>query len=198
MKKELEKQIRLIEDQINKIEEIFGNYPPEEIQLKLNWLYTELNQLEFTNTMKNIKHGIKEIKVTSKIYGSYSIRNKNLLIYKGSQSNIFYLTYSNVVIMIGKDATTLLDNFDEYINTVGGLDNQLRAITDNVNQPLYRVFTKDDETISIYKVLKASDSLELLETSETHGGKYAIYNKKINGYLFGLSYDAAIYTFNNK
>ena len=148
--------------------------------------------------MKNIKHGTKEIKVTNKIYGSYSIRNNKLLIYNGYQSNIYYLTYSNIVIMIGKDVVSLLDSFDKYINTIDGLDNQLRAITDSVNQPLYKVLTKDNKTISIYKLLKASDSLELLETSETYGGKYAIYNKEIQGYLFGLSLEAAKYIFNNK
>lgn len=42
----MKNQIRIIEDQINKIEESFGNYPPEEIQIKLNFLYTELNQLK--------------------------------------------------------------------------------------------------------------------------------------------------------
>ena len=46
MKTQLEKQIRIIEDQINKIEEITGNYPTEETQIKLNLLYTELNQLK--------------------------------------------------------------------------------------------------------------------------------------------------------
>lgn len=150
------------------------------------------------NTMKNIKHGTEEIKVTDKIYASYSIRNKNLLIYKGYKSDIFYLTYSNVVIMIGKDVVSLLDSLEDYLNTIDGLDNQLRAITDNVKQPLYKVLTKDNETISIYKLLKASDSLEMLETSEIHGGKYAIYNKEIDVYKFGLSFEAAQYIFNNK
>ena len=148
--------------------------------------------------MKQIKHGQEEIKVTSKIYGSYSIRNKNLIIYKGYRSNIYYLTFSNVVIMIGKNVTTLLDSFEEYINTIDGLDNQLRIITDKVSQPLYYIINKDNETISIYKLLKASDSLELLKTSEIQGGKYAIYNKEIKGYKFGLSLDAAKYIFNNQ
>lgn len=147
--------------------------------------------------MKQIKHGTKEIKVTSKIYGSYSIRNNKLLIYKGYRSNIYYLTYSNVVIMIGKTAAALLDSFEEYINTFDGLDNQLRAITDSINEPLYKIHIQDNKTISVYKSLKASNRLELLETSEIHGGKYAIYNKKIDGYLLGLSYEAAIHTFNN-
>ena len=147
--------------------------------------------------MKQIKHGQREIKVTNKIYGSYSIRNNTLLIYKGYKSNIYYLTYSNVVIMIGKDVVSLLDSFDNYINTIGGLDNRLRSLTDNINQPLYRIITKDNETISIYKLLEFSDSLELLETSEIHGGKYAIYNKEIKGYKFGLSLDAAKEIFNN-
>ena len=148
--------------------------------------------------MKKIKQGTEEIKVTSKIYGSYSIRNNNLLIYKGYRSNIYYLTYSNVVIMIGKNVTTLLDSFDEYINTFDGLDNQLRGITDKVNKPLYYILTKDNETISIYKSLKASDTLELLKTSEIQGGKYAIYNKEIKGYKFGLSLEAAKHIFNNQ
>ena len=147
--------------------------------------------------MKQIKHGQEEIKVTDKIYGSYSIRNNKLIIYKGYRSNIYYLTYSNVVIMIGKDASALLDSFKDYINTFDGLDNQLRAITDSINEPLYRIHAQDNKIISIYKVLEASDRLELLETSEIHGGRYAIYNKKIDGYLFGLSYEAAIHTFNN-
>ena len=102
----------------------------------------------------------------------------NLIIYKGYRSNIYYLTYSNVVIMIGKDASALLDSFKEnYINTFDGLDNQLRAITDSINEPLYRIHAQDNKIISIYKVLEASDRLELLETSEIHGGKYAILYK---------------------
>ena len=147
--------------------------------------------------MKNIKHGTKEIKVTNKIYGSYSIRNNNLLIYKGYKSNIFYLTYTNVVIMIGKDVVSLLDSLEDYLNTIGDLNHRLRAITDNINQPLYRIITKDNETISIYKVLEFSDSLEMLETSEIHGGTYAIYRKENKAYAFGLSFDAAKYIFNN-
>ena len=99
--------------------------------------------------------------------------------------------------MIGKDVPTLLDSLEDYLNTIGGLDNRLRAITDNINQPLYKIITKDNETISIYKVLEFSGSLEMLETSEYYGGKYAIYNKEIKGYKFGLSYEAAQYIFNN-
>ena len=148
--------------------------------------------------MKQIKHGTKEIKVTNKIYGSYSIRNNNLIIYKGYQSNIFYLTYSNVVIMIGKDVVSLLDSLEDYLNTIGGLDHRLRSLTDNINQPLYRIITQDNETISIYKLLEFSDSLEMLETSEINGGRYAIYNKEIKGYKLGLSYEAAKEIFNNK
>ena len=148
--------------------------------------------------MKNIKHGTEEIKVTSKIYGSYSIRNNNLLIYKGYKSNVYYLTYSNVVIMIGKNVATLLDSFDEYINTIDGLDNQMRAITDSINEPIDLIITKDNETISIYKVLKDSDSLQLFETSEYYGGRYAIYNKETKGHKLGLSFEAAQYIFNNK
>lgn len=147
--------------------------------------------------MKTIKHGTEEIKVTSKIYGSYSIRNNTLIIYKGYRANIYYLTYSNTVIMIGKNVATLLNSLDEYLNTFDGLDNQMRAITDKVNKPLYRVITKDNETVSIYKVLGVSDSLEMLETSEYYGGRYAIYNKEIEGYKFGLSFEAAQYIFNN-
>ena len=148
--------------------------------------------------MKNIKHGTKEIKVTARIYGSYSIINNKLVIYKGYQSNIYYLTYSNVVIMIGKDVVSLLDSFDEYIHTFEGFDNKLRAITDSIKTPLYRIITQDNETISIYKLLEFSDSLEMLETSEINGGRYAIYNKEIKGYKFGLSLEAAKEIFNNK
>ena len=39
-------QIRIIEDQINKIEESVGNYPTEAKQIELNLLYSELNQLK--------------------------------------------------------------------------------------------------------------------------------------------------------
>ena len=148
--------------------------------------------------MQTIKHENQQIKVTDKIYGSYSIRNNKLLIYKGYKSNIYYLTYSNVVIMTGNNVDTLLDSFDEYINTFDTLDNQMRAITDKVNKPLYCVITKDNETISIYKVLGVSDSLEMLETSEIQGGKYAIRDKKNKAYKFGLSFEAAKYIFNNK
>ena len=149
--------------------------------------------------MKNIKHGTKEIKVTDKVYGSYSIRIHKLIIYKGYRSDIFYLTYSNVVIMIGKNVPDLLDSLEKYLNTFEGLDDQLRAITDNIQQPLYRVWTQDNETISIYKLLDASDSLEMLETSEIHGGTYAIYRKENKAYAFGLCLDAAKYIFiNNK
>ena len=147
--------------------------------------------------MKNIKHGTEEIKVTSKICGSYSIRNNNLLIYKGYRSNVYYLTYSNVVIMIGKTVVDLLDSLEKYLNTFVSLDDQLRGITDNIQEPLYRVHTKDNDTISIYKVLEASDGLELLETSEYYGGKYAICNKENQAYAFGLCYDAAKYIFRN-
>ena len=147
--------------------------------------------------MKAIKQGKEEIKVTNRIYGSYSIRNKKLIIYKGYRTNIYYLTYYNVVIMTGKNVATLLDSFDEYLNTFDGLDNQMRAITDKVNKPLYRVITQEGRTISIYKVLGESDSLEMLETSEIQGGKYAIFNKEIEGYKFGLSFEAAQYIFNN-
>lgn len=147
--------------------------------------------------MKTIKHENQQIKVTNKIYGSYSIRNNKLVIYKGYKSNIFYLTYANIVIMTGPNVTTLLDSFEEYLSTVDGLDNQLRLITDKVNKPLYRVITKNNETISIYRLLEASDSLELLETSEINGGRYAIFRKENKGYVFGLSYQAAIYIFNN-
>ena len=148
--------------------------------------------------MKRIKHGTKEITVTSKIYGSYSIRNNKLLIYKGYNSNIFYLTYSNVLIMTGKSVPTLLKSFGDYIHKFDGLDDKLRGITDIINQPLYRIITKDNETVSIYKVLEASDTLELLETSEINGGKYAIHNKENGAYKFGLCFEAAIYIFNNK
>ena len=148
--------------------------------------------------MKQIKHGTQQITVTNKIYGSYSIGNNNLLIYKGYKSDVYYLTYSDAVIMIGKNVATLLDSFDEYINTIDGLDNQLRSITDNINEPIDLIITKDNETISIYKVLEASDSLELLETSEYYGGKYAIYNKENKAYKLGLSFEAAKYIFNNK
>ena len=148
--------------------------------------------------MKQIKHGQESIKVTSKVYGSYSIRNNKLIIYKGYNSNIYYLTYSNVVIMIGKNVASLLDSFEDYINTIDGLDNQLRSITDKVYNPIYSIINKDNETISVYKILEVSDSLELLETSEIHGCRYAIFNKKIEAYKFGLSFEAAKYLFNKK
>lgn len=148
--------------------------------------------------MKNIKHGTEEIIVTNKIYGSYSIRNNKLVIYKGYKSTIYYLTYSNASIMTDKNVATLLDSFDEYINTFLSLDDKLRGVTDKVNKPLYRVITKDNETISIYKSLKESDNLEMLETSEIQGGRYAIRNKENGAYKFGLSFEAAKYIFNNK
>lgn len=145
--------------------------------------------------MKTILNGNTEIRVTAKIYGSYSIKNLKLVIYKGYKTNIYYLTYANVVIMQNTGITTLLDSFDDYINMIDGLDNKMRCITDKVKKPLYRVITKDNETISIYKSLKESDSLELLETSEIHGGRYAIFRKENEGYAFGLSLEAAIYIF---
>ena len=100
--------------------------------------------------------------------------------------------------MIGKNVAILLNSLDEYLNTFDGLDDKLRAITDKVNKPLYYLISKDNETISIYKVLGESDSLEMLETSEIQGGKYAIFNKEIEGYKFGLSFEAAKEIFNNK
>ena len=153
--------------------------------------------------MKTIKHGTEEIKVTDRIYDSYSIRNKNLIIYKGYRTNIYYLTYSDVVIVTGENITNLLENLDKYlneleINTFEDFENLLREITDKVNTPLYRIITQEGRTISIYKVLGESDSLEMLETSEIQGGKYAIFNKEIYGYKFGLSFEAAQYIFNNQ
>lgn len=44
--KNLIKQIRLKENQINNIEEIAGNYPTEEKQIELNCLYSELRELK--------------------------------------------------------------------------------------------------------------------------------------------------------
>ena len=49
----MKNQIRIIEDQINKIEESVGNYPTEEKQIELNLLYTELNQLKQKHNEKS-------------------------------------------------------------------------------------------------------------------------------------------------
>ena len=43
--KTIKTQIRIKENQINKIEESVGNYPTEVVQIELNWLYSELTEL---------------------------------------------------------------------------------------------------------------------------------------------------------
>lgn len=146
--------------------------------------------------MKIIKQGNTEIKVAAKKYGSYSIRNNNLVIYKGYKTNIYYLTYANVVIFEGYDVLALLDSFDKFINEIDGLDNQLRYITDIINKPIYRVITENNETISIYRILADCNKIEMIETSEYYGGKYAIFNKETKEYEFGLSYELAKYIYN--
>lgn len=83
--------------------------------------------------LKNIKNGTEEIKVTGRIYGSYSIMNNKLVIYKGCRSNIYYLTYDNMSIMMGSSATALLKSFDDYISKIDGLDNKLRFIRNMIN-----------------------------------------------------------------
>ena len=42
----MEYLIKIKENHINRIEELVGNYPTEEIQIKLNWLYAELEELK--------------------------------------------------------------------------------------------------------------------------------------------------------
>lgn len=42
----MENLIRIKENHINRIEEIAGDYPSEEMQIKLNWLYAELEELK--------------------------------------------------------------------------------------------------------------------------------------------------------
>ena len=44
--KNLIRQIRIKEIQINKLEEIVGNYPTEEKQIKLSCLHSELRELK--------------------------------------------------------------------------------------------------------------------------------------------------------
>ena len=90
-------------------------------------------------TTKIVKHEGKEISVSIRKYHEWRFYDRfedmdiTLYVHKGYKSNIYYLVYSDIVIMGDKNITTLLKRFDEYISKIDGLDNKVRFIRNIIN-----------------------------------------------------------------
>ena len=90
-------------------------------------------------TTKIVKFGKKEISVSNmkyhtwRFYDRYTNTDITLYIHKEYKSNIYYLVYSDIVIMVDKNIKSLLKRFDEYISKIDGLDNKVRFIRNIIN-----------------------------------------------------------------
>lgn len=107
---------------------------------------TEKRDLLKEKTTKIVKYKGKEISVSNMKYATCKIFDNPhykqtgcasyiyLYIHKGYKSNIYYLVYSDIVVMNDKNIRNLLDKFDKYISEIDGLDNQVKFIKNLTNK----------------------------------------------------------------
>ena len=149
MKDQITNQIRIIEDQINKIEESVGNYPTEEKQIELNLLYTELNQLKQKNIMKDQIESIRSAENQAKMFemitelaieisktdtNLLSI-NKQWINYGTWRSNCFANEFQ-----FGKDlAEALMSKLSKRITHDENLNFHIGDFIDEIEEAIYEV-----------------------------------------------------------
>lgn len=89
---------------------------------------TEKRDLLKEKTTKIVKYKGKEISVSIRKYWTWRVMDEILYIHKGYKSNMYYLVYSDIVVMSDKNIRTLSDKFDKYISKIDGLDNKVRFV----------------------------------------------------------------------
>lgn len=101
---------------------------------------TEKRDLYKEHTTHVVKYKGKEISVSNMKYATCKIFDNPhykqtgcasyiyLYIHKGYESNVYYLVYSDVVILSDTSVKALLNKYGKCISKVDGLDNKVRFV----------------------------------------------------------------------